>query len=66
MEIGRNKKMREKMVSGKGEAGRKKDKKMREVGDKQEGGLQGVGKAKKKNQWGHGAWGRKNISIQRP
>jgi hypothetical protein len=34
MEIGRNKKMREKMVSGKGEAGRKKDKKMREVGDK--------------------------------
>ncbi len=47
MEIGRNKKVREKMVSGKGETSRKRDKKMREVGGKYEGGLGGVGKAKK-------------------
>jgi hypothetical protein len=32
MQIGRNKKMREKMVSGKGEAAKRRDKKMREVG----------------------------------
>jgi hypothetical protein len=34
MEIGRNKKVREKMVSGKGEAGRKRGKNMKEVGGK--------------------------------
>jgi hypothetical protein len=32
MEIGRNKKVRVKMVSGKGEACKRKDKKMKEVG----------------------------------
>jgi hypothetical protein len=49
MEIGKNKKAREKMVSRKGEVGGRKDKKMRDVGGKYEGGLRGVGKAKKTN-----------------
>jgi hypothetical protein len=34
MEIGRNKKVREKMVTRKGEAGRRRDKQMKEVGDR--------------------------------
>ncbi len=48
MEIGRNKKVREKMVTRKGEAGRRRDKQMKEVGDRQEGGFRGCWKSKKK------------------
>ncbi len=35
------------MVNGKGEGGKRKDKKMKEVGGRYEGSLGGVGKAKK-------------------